>query len=73
MFHGNGGYDWHTVYNMPIWLRNFTFKKLQDHYAKQKEDSEKSNKNLTNKSSKNVLRPGIDTSKSYNTSMPTKK
>ena len=32
VFHGNGGYDWHTVYNMPIWLRNFTFKKIQDHF-----------------------------------------
>ena len=34
IFHGNGGYDWYTVYNMPIWLRNFTFKKLQEHYDK---------------------------------------
>ena len=30
--HGNGGYDWHTVYNMPIWLRKFTIHKLQEHY-----------------------------------------
>ena len=38
MFHGQGGYDWQTVYNMPIWLRKFTFKKIQDHYTKQNEE-----------------------------------
>jgi hypothetical protein len=35
VFHGQGGYDWDTVYNMPIWLRKFTFKKIQDWYDKQ--------------------------------------
>jgi hypothetical protein len=58
---------------MPIWLRNFTWKKIQDHYTKEKEESDKANKKLKNQSSNNVLRPGVDTSKSYNTSMPTKK
>lgn len=28
MYHGNGGFDWHTVYNMPIWLRKFTLNKI---------------------------------------------
>ena len=32
IFHGKGGYDWHTIYDMPIWLRNFTFKAIQNHY-----------------------------------------
>jgi hypothetical protein len=36
VFHSNGGYDWHTVYNMPIWLRRFTFKQMQDHFANEK-------------------------------------
>ena len=35
VFHGQGGYDWDTVYNIPIWLRKFTFKKIQDWYDKQ--------------------------------------
>ena len=34
VFHGNGGYDWHTVYNMPIWLRKFTFQTIQEHMDK---------------------------------------
>ena len=37
VFHGNGGYDWQTVYNMPIYLRRFTFNKIQEHYTKQNE------------------------------------
>ena len=37
VFHGQGGYDWDTVYNMPIWLRKFTFNKLKEHYESQNE------------------------------------
>lgn len=40
IFHGQGGYDWETVYNMPIWLRRFTFKKMQEHYDKQNQSSD---------------------------------
>jgi hypothetical protein len=32
VFHGQGGYDWETVYNMPIWLRKFTFHKMKIYY-----------------------------------------
>jgi hypothetical protein len=39
VFHGQGGYDWETVYNMPIWLRKFTFHKLKEYYDKQNEES----------------------------------
>ena len=41
-FHGQGGYDWNTIYNMPIWLRKFTFNKLQEHYRNEKEQIETS-------------------------------
>ena len=37
VFHGQGGYDWETIYNMPIWLRKFTFHKLKEYYEKQNE------------------------------------
>jgi len=36
-FHGQGGYSWEVVYNMPIWLRKFTFKKIQDFHQNQKQ------------------------------------
>ena len=32
VFHGQGGYDWDTVYSMPIWLRKFTYHKMKEHY-----------------------------------------
>lgn len=49
VFYGKGGYDFHTVYNMPIWLRNFTFKRIQEHYEKEQEayDNAKGGKGTT--------------------------
>jgi hypothetical protein len=41
VFHGQGGYDWETVYNMPIWLRKFTFHQMKEHY-KEKNGNENS-------------------------------
>ncbi len=32
VFHGKGGYDYDTVYNMPIWLRVFTFEEIEKYY-----------------------------------------
>ena len=37
IFHGKGGYDWHTVYNMPIWLRRFTFNEIKKHFEEENE------------------------------------
>ena len=37
VFHGNGGFDWHTIYNMPIWLRKFTFHEINKFYKEEKE------------------------------------
>ena len=28
IFHGNGGFNWSDVYNMPIWLRHFYISKI---------------------------------------------
>lgn len=44
MFHGKGGYDLHTVYNLPIWLRKFITSEIQEHYKKEKESIEKAKK-----------------------------
>jgi hypothetical protein len=53
-FHGQGGYDWNTVYNMPVWLRKFTFNKLQEYYKNEKEQIENT-QNGGNK--KNLIDP----------------
>jgi hypothetical protein len=72
IFHGKGGYDFDTVYDMPIWLRNFTYKKLEEWYDKEKEANEKQSNTLTNNSNE-IHRPNINPSNVYNVSMPTKK
>lgn len=41
MFHGKGGYDHNTVYNMPIWLRKFTLRQIVEFYDKEKRNYEK--------------------------------
>jgi hypothetical protein len=48
VFHGNGGYDWHTIYNMPVWLRLFTFNQIKEHYDKEREEYDKSINNSEN-------------------------
>lgn len=40
VFNGQGGYSWTDVYQMPIWLRTFTFNKLKDHYEKRNKKQE---------------------------------
>ena len=42
VFHGKGGYSWSEIYNMPIWLRRFTFNEIQNFYSKEKEEYDKS-------------------------------
>ena len=41
-FYGQGGYSWPVVYDMPLWLRKFTYAKIKSHYDKQLEMSKKS-------------------------------
>jgi hypothetical protein len=50
-FHGQGGYDWNTVYNMPIWLRRFTFNKINEYYV----EKNKQNDDITNGDNKSNL------------------
>ena len=56
VFHGKGGYTWETVYNMPIWLRKYTFIKIQEFYEKKNnaqkdmQSASKNSKTLVNSS-----------------------
>ena len=45
IFHGKGGYDFSTVYNMPLWLRKFTYNEIQKFYKDEKEEYEKASGN----------------------------
>lgn len=49
VFHGQGGYDWETVYNMPVWLRRFTFNKIKEYYDSQ---NKQNNEDLATQSQK---------------------
>jgi hypothetical protein len=44
IFYGKGGYDWETIYSMPIWLRKFTFKQIKDFYDEEKKQMEEAKK-----------------------------
>jgi len=59
VFHGKGGYDWDTIYNMPIWLRRFTFEKIKEFYDKEREEAEKQQNLMKNKSGKEISRPNV--------------
>lgn len=50
VFHGKGGYDWNTIYEMPRWLRLFTFNKINEYYQKEKEANDSNNLTGNNKS-----------------------
>jgi len=39
VYHGGGGFDWHTIYNMPIWLRKLTYNKIVQ-FLKEKNDAQ---------------------------------
>ena len=57
---------------MPIWLRNFTFKKIEEYYKKEQEAQNKQSNTLKNTPGQ-IHRPNINPANVYNTSMPTKK
>jgi hypothetical protein len=72
VFNGQGGYQWETVYGMPIWLRRFTFETLREYYDK-KAEANKSQQSLENQS-KEIARPGIAPNQpTYPAKAPTKK
>ena len=65
VFHGKGGYDWNTIYHMPIWLRNYIFNKIKEFYDKQNEiTSQPPSSNSVPKG------PGVKSMKNY-TGKPT--
>lgn len=53
---------------MPIWLRRFTFRKIQDYIDKQNEEIEKRNKTMTNPTKAEVARPAIQPDYSFKAS-----
>jgi hypothetical protein len=46
VYHGHG-FTWTELYNMPVWLRKFYYKKMEEALNKQKEVRSKAPKNST--------------------------
>ena len=69
VYHGNGGYDFGTVYNMPIWLRKFTFHQIDEFIKEKNKQMAKSQKG---KGTKNLLdsKTGKITAPKFNKSNP---
>jgi hypothetical protein len=40
VFQGKGGYDFPTIYNLPIWLRKYIYKEITDFYSEEKKSME---------------------------------
>ncbi len=68
-FHGKGGYQWEEVYNMPIWLRRFTFDRIQKFYKEEQyqidSHSKKGEKTLVDPSGKINTPEFLKASKNY--------
>ncbi len=62
VFHGGGGYDYDTVYNMPIWLRKFTYQQIADFKKKEQDAYNKSMSNSPSGNSTNIGSPNIPNS-----------
>ena len=55
VFYGRGGYDYITVYNMPIWLRNITFRFIQDSINQENDAKQEAHNKALGKSGKTTL------------------
>lgn len=49
IFHGNGGFNFSDVYNMPIWARKFYINKIIEFKEMEKEAHEKEMKKIKSK------------------------
>lgn len=59
VFNGKGGYTWSEVYGeMPVFLRKFYLKQVEEHLKKENEEYEKINKNKSS-STPTIHRPNI--------------
>ena len=59
VYHGNGGYDWETVYNMPLWLRRFTFNEIQAYHNKRNKQEDE---DVVETTRQNIRAAGFDRS-----------
>jgi hypothetical protein len=59
VYHGNGGFIYSEVYNMPIQIRKFHIRKINDYIEKQNEQYENARKGTQVANNKQPARPNI--------------
>jgi hypothetical protein len=57
VYHGHG-FTWTELYNMPVWLRKFYYKKIEDAIQAKNKATEKGNKNKSI-SKPRITKPGV--------------
>jgi len=55
LFYGHGGYDYDTIYNMPIWLRNITFRFIQESINQENKSQQEAYNKASGKNGKTTL------------------
>jgi hypothetical protein len=50
IYYGNGGFNWSDVYDMPVWLRLFYIKNINEVHKKDKKSHEKAMREARSKS-----------------------
>jgi hypothetical protein len=64
VFYGGGGYDWDTVYNFPLWLRKYTFNRIQKTIN---DRNDQSSGDIVETTRNNIRSAGFDRSQKGNT------
>lgn len=59
IYYGNGGFNFSDLYTMPVYLRNFYFRKMVDTKQKEKEAQEQANKSSSQAPPSKIHRPAI--------------
>jgi hypothetical protein len=59
VYHGNGGFTYHDVYNMPIQYRKYHIKKINEYIEKQNEEIENTRSKTKSPSPSQVARPNV--------------
>ena len=60
VFDGRGGYNYFDIYDMPIWLRNATFRFIEDSLTRENEAKKQAHSKSDPKSNKSVTNIQLD-------------
>lgn len=73
VFHGKGGYTWGEVYDMPVWLRRLTYKKIEKFYNDENERIDSKSGTLTNQNAAEKMAKAPHVNNTYTTHVKTPK